>query len=202
MSGLSHPQAYWEANDIIPALGQMCIVTDLSQFKVGDGLNYFSLLPFQNLGEVNRWFSFWGPTRNNTNVLTTLWQTFLLAGTFGQQGAWAEFSFDLTPANNTNTKTAYIKFCNQHIIDVVIPINSAAPVTISGKIKCYDYAGQKVYYKAKSESNGVSINVSEGILSGIAFNANNKLICQVLCVANNDIISQGGEGKLAPMYSI
>jgi hypothetical protein len=199
---LQHPLAWWLANNPILTVGQQGIVTDLSQYKIGDGVNNFSLLPFNNLGEVNSWFSFSGPTGNTGSILSTLWQTELFGGTFGQQGAWAEFSFDLTPASNINAKTAYLKLSNQHLINVIIPISSSAPVTISGKIKCYDYTGKKVYFKCKSESNGTAINVSEGILTGIDFTQNNKIICQVSGVSNNDVISQGGDGKICPMASI
>lgn len=195
MNGYSHPLSWWLANDIVLALGQRGEIVDLGWYKLGDGNNAFSGLTLLGLDNTNVWFSYWGPQKNKAALLTTLYHSTLIGGTLIQEGGFVEFEYIIIPANNSNVKNVYLKFATETLITVSVPINSSVPIIISGTIKLTDYAGLKGYFKLKAVSNG-TMQVSAGELTGINWNANNLLIIQGQGVANNDIVSQGGEGKI------
>lgn len=194
MSGLTHPLAWWLANDIVLTFGQQGIVSDIGWYKTGDGNNKFSALKLQGLNDVNSWFSFYGKTINKGSELTTAYHATLIGGTLVQEGGWTEFEFDINVASNGNPKNIFLKFSNQELINYA---PGSGDIKIKGKIKIIDYTAQKAYYSIEVVvASSFSIYLVSGELSGLNFAENNVLILQLQGAANGDITANGGDGKI------
>lgn len=205
-TGLTHPLSYWEANDIVLAYGQRGVISDLGYWKVGDGNNPFSGLPLKGLGAVNAWFSEWGQKFNDAGLLCTIYHQWLIGGSLVQQGNWADFEFNIDVANNANSKTIYVKFANQVLATINPSASTGQSVLIRGKIKCQDYNNKEAYFCISYTQISYGVvsgnSIFSGVLSGINWNANNALIVQFQGVATNDLIGNGGDGRvcLIPRY--
>lgn len=194
--GLSHPLSYWLANDLVLENGQKGLIEDLGWHKIGDGINAFSGLPVRGLNDINVWFSNWGPEQNKGDALCSIYHNTLIGGTLVQQGGWIEFNFELQVLNNTNSKNVLIKFSNQTLANIAIPITGAYKIPISGKIKLIDYTGQKAFYQVVMGNPDATYRIFSGTLLNINFAANNTLILQTQGAQSGDIIANGGDGKI------
>jgi hypothetical protein len=190
MNGLTHPLIWWLANDIVLAQGQQGVISDLGYFKIGDGNNPFSALPVQGVAPVSVWFSEFGILNNTSNTLDTIYDEWLIGGSMVQQGNWIDFCFDVVSAANSNTKNVFVKFSNQLLLNYSVP-TGAQTLKLVGKIKVLDYTLKKAFYSVTCGSSIVS-----GQLTGINWNVNNSLLLQFQGTANNDLIANGGEGKI------
>ena len=201
--GITHPLAYWQTDSYIPLKNQICRVTDFPAYKIGDGVNTFNNLTFIFTWPSYVWFSSYETEISDTNKLTTFYAPQLLGGSFVQEGGWCDFSLVIIPANNANVKNAYVKFFNNTLLTISIPINNNTPIKITGSIKCIAFKAENCFYELKAEQGNSILTTSYGILSGVDWAINNKLIIQGEGVADGDIVSRSGNGilNIIPRYS-
>lgn len=195
--GYSHPLSWWLANDIVLSQGQQGLVIDQGYYKVGDGVNKFSGLPYQGLWSLNRWFSTFYPIQNEAALESTLYSPQLVGGSFIMEADWASFKFMVTPANNSNSKTIKVLFNNSPLLTITVPINSAIPIFISGQLTCIEYKYGTIGYDIKYESTGNSPVIVSGTLTGLTFSQTYKLLLQGQGVSNGDLTANRGSGIIS-----
>lgn len=200
MAGTSHTLAWWLANDIILAAGQMGMVTDNGYYKVGDGVNKFSFLPFNTPDKITPWFSNFFPIQSKGSSLCSLYNITLIGGSLGQEGCYFDFDFLVNTAANGNTKDIYLKFANQPLFHKSAALNNVN-IQLKGKIKIIDYTNKKALFKVNYLDDTGAVSLVTGNLTGIDFTQNNKLLLQGQGVADYDVVALEGEGNYQSLSS-
>lgn len=196
--GLSHPLNWWITNNPILLAGQEGYITDLGLFKIGDGVNTYSLLSFQGQPLVVNWFAQFKPISNVGSSLSTAYNNCFYGGSFVQQGNWLNFKYIVQTASNGNSKSVFLKFANQTIFSKTWTGNNVI-VQLEGEIVCIDYTNKTVSYKITYLDNSNNISYSYGTLTGIDFTQNHDLLLQLTGIASNDLTALEGKGVFCPI---
>ncbi len=164
-------------------------------------LDYRGLIQTSRFTMPTTWYSQYQKRFSEAGSLTTLYTNQLKTNSFIANGSYLTFNYQIQPANNANAKTVYVKFQNQVLISISVPINNNDIIYITGQLKMTDLKGELAIFNGSYYSASITATNFTGNLSGINFASDNLLILQALGIAYSDLVALNGDGIIYPQTS-